>query len=176
MFSLPVCWIIYGYSREKLHVRWADADIDLKCLWCIYRVFYFFVIYNFSVWTVLRGLQRKSQSFVFSSWIMHALDNLIFRKQMTVWMDWHLLLWEFWKVLRERRQQIWFKDMVEKLPTQWARKRVISSWDGILGRVNFPSYIVMYSSKEDEKRTVNINLSVVPFSLIFIPNPGVAYS
>ena len=82
---------------------------------------------------------------------MHALDNLIFRKWKTVWMDWHLLFRESWKVSRERTQQIWFKDMVEKLPTQWARKRVLLSWDGILGRVNFPRYIVMYSSKEGKK-------------------------
>ena len=97
---------------------------------------------------------------------MHTLDNLVFRKQKTVWMDWHSLLWESWKALRERRQQIWFKDMVEKLPTQWARKRVISSWDGILGRVNFPRYIVMYSSKEDKKK----NCEHKHVSCTFSPN------
>ena len=97
---------------------------------------------------------------------MHTLDNLVFRKQTTVWMDWHSLLWESWKVLRERRQQIWFKDMVEKLPTQWARKRVISSWDGILGIVNFPRYIVMYSSKEEKKK----NCEHKHVSCTFSPN------
>ena len=97
---------------------------------------------------------------------MHTLDNLVFRKQTTVWMDWHLLLWESWKVLRERRQQIWFKDMVEKLPTQWARKRVILSWDGILERANFPRYIVMYSSKEEKKK----NCEHKHVSCTFSPN------
>ena len=33
----------------------------------------------------------------------------------------------------------------------------------------------MYSSKEDKKRTVNINIAA-PFSLIFITNLGAAYS
>ena len=97
---------------------------------------------------------------------MHTHDNLVFRKQTTVWMDWHLLLWESWKVLRERRQQIWFKDMVEKLPTQWARKRVILSWDGILERANFPRYIVMYSSKEEKKK----NCEHKHVSCTFSPN------
>ena len=35
---------------------------------------------------------------------------------------------------------------------------VMSSWDRILGRENFPRYIVMHSSKEEKKRTVNINI------------------
>ena len=122
-------------------------------------------MYNFSVWTVLRSLQGKNWLFVYTSWILHALDNLIFREQKTVWMDWHLLLRESWKVLRERRQLIWFKDMVEKLPNQWARKQVMSSWDGILGRVNSPRYIVMHSSKEEKKKNCEHKHISCTFSL-----------
>ena len=125
-------------------------------------------MYNFSVWTVLRGLQGKNWLFVYTSWIMHALDNLIFREQKTVWMDWHLLLRESWKVSRERRLLIWFKDMVEKLPNQWARKQVMSWWDGILERANFLRYSVMHRTMT---QTYKLHLS----PQIFITNAGAAY-
>ena len=39
--------------------RCLDTDIDLK-YGVSSEVFYFFAIYNFSVWTVLTGLQGKN--------------------------------------------------------------------------------------------------------------------
>ena len=82
--------------------RCLDTDIDLK-YGVSSEVFYFFAIYNFSVWTVLTGLQGKNLLFVCTSLVMLALDNLIFREREFVWMDCQLLLRESWKVLRERR-------------------------------------------------------------------------
>ena len=83
---------------------------------------------------------------------MHTLDNLIFRERKTVWMDWNLLLWESWKVLRGRKLPVWFKDMVEKLPNQWARKQVMPLWDRILESKNFLRYIVIHRSRKETKK------------------------
>ena len=125
------------------------SNFNKRCKTNIYWVFYF-LPHNFSVWTVLRGLLRE-ELIIFLHILNHACTWFNFRKQKTIWVDWHLLLWEYWKVLRERRLLIWFKDVVEKLPYQWTRKQVMSLWDEILGRVNFLRYIVMHSSKQQEK-------------------------
>ena len=54
---------------------------------------------------------------------MLALDNLIFREWEFVWMDCQLLLRESWKVLRERRLLISFKDNYGEKVTQSVSKK-----------------------------------------------------
>ena len=54
---------------------------------------------------------------------MLALDNLIFREREFVWMDCQLLLRESWKVLRERRLLISFKDNYGEKVTQSVSKK-----------------------------------------------------
>ena len=163
-FTLTCYQLIVVGLGEGYRCRCTDADVDPINVYSISTEFFlFFTIYNFLVWTVSRGLQGKDSLFVCISWIMHALDNLIFRERKTVWMDWHLLLCKSWKVLRERRPRIWFKDLVEKLPNQWPRKQVILSRDRILGRVNFLRYIVMHSSKQGEKNCEHKHISCTFF-------------
>ena len=81
---------------------------------------------------------------------MHALDLILGSRKLFGWTD-ICYYGENWKVLRERRLLIWFKDVVEKLLNQWTRKQVMSLWDEMLERVNFLRYIVMHSSKQQEK-------------------------
>ena len=67
------------------------SNFNKRCKTNIYWVFYF-LPHNFSVWTVLRGLLRE-ELIIFLHILNHACTWFNFRKQKTVWVDWHLLLW-----------------------------------------------------------------------------------
>ena len=73
-----------------------------------------------------------------------------------------MLLRESWKVLREEAADL-IQRYGGKVTQSVSKKKsqVVVGQDP--GRVNFPRYIVMHSSKEGKKRTVNITIYTAPF-------------
>ena len=71
-YRLMVFWVRGGEGAQMLTFIPNVSNVSTE-----FFFFSFFTCYNFSVWTVLRGLQGKNWLLVCITWIMHAINNLI---------------------------------------------------------------------------------------------------
>ena len=95
---------------------------------------------------------------------IHLIIYFLGSRQLFGWTDirYYGNLGKYWERGGSRfDSKIWWKSY----PLS-AQEKEISSWDGILGIVNFPRYIVMYSSKEEKKK----NCEHKHVSCTFSPN------
>ena len=107
---------------------------------------------------------------------MLALDNLIFREREFVWMDCQLLLRESWKVLRDRRLLISFKDNYGEKVTQSVSKKtsyVVVGQDLGESKLSKVHCNAQLTTGKEKKSTMNTNIEAAPFSLNFYYKSGV---